>query len=300
METKIKRQEDISEKLKQEYAAFGPWIYEIKKPIDIPTVFEEAVELTDDMIIGIKIPEDIERRHAKEGMHLYNYVLILKEQHLEIHQRQNNEVISNSMSYDDVVAISYMENLLKGQFTIYHKTGATTLTYSTTSNDIIEKVVGIIRSKLPQKEQANPTPYKDEALVEMSFLFKSLLKKAEQKEDIHILDFQPKISTKKINPSFLEQLSYIFFKYELQASLYLTSGHDLLVFHRSNEVLRANIADYSHGLTIIPFSSIKGISVEDNEEYINMKNLVIQIMPYPIVFKMGNTVDFSSWIKTII
>ncbi|MDA3845650.1 MAG: hypothetical protein PF505_03770 [Vallitaleaceae bacterium] len=300
MESKDTKKQLISNKLKEEYAAFGPWIFEIRDAIDIPTVFEGKIDLTNDTIIAIKIPKEIERRNAKEGMHLYNYVLILKANDLEIHKRIGDDVRSTILSYNDIMAVQNMVDLLNGELTLYHKKGISTLNYNTTSKEIIDKIVYIMRSKMNHSIEGNPCTYLNENILEMSFLYKTLLKRAQLKEDLHILGMQPATKTKIINPTLWEKFSSVFFKYILRSSLFLTNGNDLIILHRQNTVSVSTSPDYSHASTIIPLSSIHSMSIEPNRRYTNINNLLIRIEPEPIVFKIGTKVDFESWVNTIL
>ena len=104
--------------MNKEFNSFGPWIYEISESTPMPPLFEPHISRDKTPLLSIKIPGKIERRNAKPGMNLYDYVVNLYKEDLLILERAGNKVKINSFHYEKIESLSLMKDLLQGNLCI--------------------------------------------------------------------------------------------------------------------------------------------------------------------------------------
>ena len=75
----------------REYDRFGPWAVAISDDDPPPPLFEPLIERREPML-AIKIPRSVERRNARPGMDLYDYLVCLYEHDLVILARAEDGV----------------------------------------------------------------------------------------------------------------------------------------------------------------------------------------------------------------
>lgn len=158
-----------------EYDRFGPWVVEIGPDDPVPPLFAASVSGTEDALMSIKVPRKISRREAGPGMNLYDYVLVLREADVEVHERVDTNVRSRTIAYGDIHQLRLSEHLLRGELRLGLAGEDYALPYNTVSRDLMREVTGLIRRRYvePASEPvALPPPAPSTGL---SFYFERLL-----------------------------------------------------------------------------------------------------------------------------
>ncbi len=86
----------------KEYDSFGSWIYEISEDYPIPDQFLKYSVRTEKSLFSIKIPRQIERRKARPGMPLYDYVVSMYKTDILILKREGDKIITTSYLYEKI------------------------------------------------------------------------------------------------------------------------------------------------------------------------------------------------------
>ena len=135
-----------------EYDAFGPWIYKIDEEHDIPRLFSPYVDRSDGALFRFKIPRNIERRKANPKMDLYDMLVNVYDDRIQIMRRDGAEVRDESVFFHQISAIIVFTELLYGNLKLYTDTSPVSIKYNTISTKVILELVSHIRSRyLPDR-----------------------------------------------------------------------------------------------------------------------------------------------------
>src|SRR5660398_172964 len=74
-----------------EYDAFGPWIYEVRRPDEVPRLFRSHPLDLANALLTVKVPREIERRVANPSMDLYDNLLSLGPESITVLSRRRKE-----------------------------------------------------------------------------------------------------------------------------------------------------------------------------------------------------------------
>ena len=128
-----------------EYDAFGPWIYKIDEGHEIPKAFLTYVDENDNAKFRLKVPKKIERRDATPDMDLYEYLLSVYDDRIELLQLLDEGVRLQKVEYSKVCSVVVFRELLFGRLSVYLGDDTFTFEYNAVSQDLIMEVVACIR-----------------------------------------------------------------------------------------------------------------------------------------------------------
>ena len=131
-----------------EYHCFGPWILEITEENPMPPLFVPYYKETNNCLMLIKVPMNIDRSQAKPGMDLYNYIIGMYDNYVYLLERNEKEVIETKFSYSEIEGIENFSDLLLGKLTIYLKYRKVTINYSSVSEDISSQLLVTVKSEI--------------------------------------------------------------------------------------------------------------------------------------------------------
>ena len=135
--------------VEQEFSTFGPWVYEINESYPLPRLFAPFFDKDDQAIMKIKIPRDIDRRNAKPGMNLYDYVIALYRDQLRILERSENDSVTDHLiDAADFMGIRIYKNMLRAACTIYTVNGSFSFSFNSASMDLIWKTANLILASM--------------------------------------------------------------------------------------------------------------------------------------------------------
>ncbi|WP_084073911.1 hypothetical protein [Demequina sp. NBRC 110052] len=119
----------------EEWARFGPWIDRVTRPEDVPPLFRGADLDLDGASLVLKVPRDIAHRDAKPDMDLYDHLVVIDDDGIEVltrHGSPDSRVEDRERGYEteriglaELVALHDAVNLLHGRVTLYAADGRT-------------------------------------------------------------------------------------------------------------------------------------------------------------------------------
>ena len=273
-----------------EYDAFGPWIYEIDATHQIPSVFENYIDREADPVLMIKIPVKKERRNIKPGMVMYDQMVCMYRERMDIAQYADGSVKTIQIPYNSIAAIENSITLLYGKFSIFTTTGMIDFEYNTVSKEIADKLATAIREKLPVKDRKISLPGGGKER-ELSFFFNNLWDRTKETEDnLHIAAYQPEILIDYTKPNVFLNAYKMMFHPILRASLHLYNDREFIVIYRGSGIKSRNKVDYNYKYLYVPFDRISSVSLKDTEKYSNIAELSIHsnIHTFTIMVEKGN------------
>ncbi|BDI23431.1 hypothetical protein [Herbiconiux sp. L3-i23] len=107
-----------------EWDAFGPWILPVTNADDVPRAFRAHPFRFDGGDTIVKVPRNVARRDADPTMHLYDNVLTVNADGLEVLTRDGDSYSTRTIPATSIAAIEHGSDLLDGWFTVYPTEGA--------------------------------------------------------------------------------------------------------------------------------------------------------------------------------
>ncbi|MCW0001822.1 hypothetical protein OE766_26780 [Pararhizobium sp. YC-54] len=144
---------------RQEYDAFGPWVYEISKESEMPPRFRFAYAKHHGARFFLKIPVDADRRNMRPGMDLYFAVLAIDENGLSIYRLVDNRIVSDQCAWDEVAAIRNGSDLLLGTLSLLMTSGIEIeLSFNNVSKRLMEDASDFVRHRCAGPTQVPSLP----------------------------------------------------------------------------------------------------------------------------------------------
>lgn len=132
-----------------EFDAFGPWIYEVRTPEEVPPLYRaHAIDL-DSARVVLKVPRPIERRNATPTMHLYDHLLVAGPDELTVLSREVDSARERSVPYARIGAVELSVSLLDGRLRLLDATPGSggellSLTFNGVSLGTVEQLVDLL------------------------------------------------------------------------------------------------------------------------------------------------------------
>jgi hypothetical protein len=246
---------------KLEYDRFGPWIMEISELDPPPPLFLPYLTRAETPLLSIKIPRKIDRRAAKAGMNLYDYLVTLYEDDMVILERAGEDGVgTQTFAYDDIQFMRLTENLLLGNLHLGLRGRVYDLPFNTVGKELMARVVDLIRARY--LDQAAPPRPPDEAPFAggaLSFLFAGLLG-AERKAhpERRVLVSQPEAALGDYEQSLGRRLLFGALDKRLLESLHLSDGRELKIISRGKTYKYRGQAIYGIDTCHIPLANLRG------------------------------------------
>lgn len=279
-----------SEKQKREYDLFGPWVFEIQQQEDIPETFASQVALTDETELAFKIPRRIERRNARPGDDLYDYLVTLDGAAVTVYRRASAGVETESVPYARMIAVETLHDLLHGELVLISDAETFRVPFNTVSEDVIGQAVEIIRAHLRGEVRSVPAAAVD--LEEMIYLYRGLVHREQSYEPAEPVAYQASRTVEKREPSVLDRLLDVVKRPTLRAMLVLVSGHELIIYRGAPPVTRFGRGNYGYSRTVVPRSRIEQVGSAPEQVYADCAQLRIAAGGSELTFLVGP--DFST------
>lgn len=280
--------------LQTEYDAFGPWITIIKDDTAVPPQFSKEISLILNANYAFKIPRTIDRRDVNLGMPLYNSVIAVYDDKLILLAREESEIKTSTIFYNQIQYIQSLRNLLFGELLIVSNNKEYAIHYNPLSHDIIEKLVSDLREKYYTKSAHIDMETLDEHINVQTPIFRNILLNDMANEEVKLIEYQPFLELIRQKPSTLDFLIDLYSKPVLQDSLFLTNGKELIILNREKEVKREKEIDYGYKKTFIPLDYITGLSLSTDTSISNLKNLEFEINGAKLMIKIGAEVNVKN------
>jgi hypothetical protein len=105
----------------EEFDAFGPWVFTVHTPDEVPRLFRRFMANPADAEVVIKVPRPIVRREANPQMDLYDHLLALRGDTLTLLSRAPGDaggVRRRQVTVDQLLAIEETVELLDGRLVV--------------------------------------------------------------------------------------------------------------------------------------------------------------------------------------
>ena len=276
-----------------EYDAFGPWIYEITEAHHLPALFEPHVPSGETPLMLFKIPRDIERRRATPDMDLYDYVVGAYEERLLILKRVEHTVETITVSYAEIEGLRLFRHFLRGDLTLYLRSGEVLLPFNAVSMDIVTRFAVLIRGRY-QTGEAPALPELrpwEQAPADLDVLFVNLLRELRQTEpEARVYACQSMTSLEAKSGSFLRSLARRPRPQTLPATLHLLNRKELIVIQREVPEKKAQENEYSYHFTYLPRSGIRKVRLEESAQDRGILDCTVELAHHvsPLRFRREN------------
>lgn len=270
--------------MRTEFAAFGPWIYEVTTPDEVPPLYRDhPLDLGASRYV-IKVPRNIDRRDANPSMDLYDHLLVAGADELTVMSRQSAGHSTVTVPYREVAAIEHSTSLLDGRLTLHSTTGRphATIRYNGTSKEIVDRLIEVVRGQyLPARDGARPMagdvrdqPALGELDEEAALVGEahSLLRAG---PGTAVLAAHPRRVVRPRDTSGLtggfNRLAHALWRMTLQSAIVCSDRRELQLVHRRQWWVRGALPVHSVARTVVPTERIDRVSVRDHEVYAGVR-----------------------------
>jgi len=250
----------------REYDRFGPWAVAISDADPPPPLFEPHLDRSEPVRLAVKIPRAVERRNARPGMDLYDFLLCLYEHDLVILERLERGVHATTCRYQDVKHLRMSRSLLDGHVRLSLPDGDVDLPYNAVSEKVMQRVVDLVRERYgAAAERARPTPAAevDAGAGQLSFCFERLLQ-AGRRRSLQLLAVQGTVPVNAEAGSALRRFMLGAVAKRLLESLHLTNGRELIILSRGQDFAFRWDAVYRVDTLYVPAPNVRDVSWESD------------------------------------
>jgi hypothetical protein len=267
---------DRSEKLAREYDLFGPWLLQVKSEDDISDVFLSHCRISE-AEFAFKIPRRVERRTARPGDVLYNYLILLRPDEMTVLELRDGEVTRRDFRYDEIVAIVVSEDLLKGELSILLVDDVVTAPFNTVSEDIIRRTVELLRRKIagdapPRRETGPGFP-----VEQMNQLDRNLYRKETANGTAHVLAYQPFASLERRSETLWSRTIDLVRRPALRSGMVIATDNDLVLYRSQPQIVTYRRGNYGYSRIVLPYHQVRGIHTESVPRFIGCREMVFQL-----------------------
>jgi hypothetical protein len=242
-----------------EYDRFGPWVVRISPDDPLPPLFAGAVPDAQDALMSIKVPRRISRREARPGMDLYDYVLVLREAGVQIHERVGRSVRTRTIDYGEIHQLSLSEQLLRGELRLGLRGEDRALPYNTVSKNLMREVAVLIRRRyLSPTVQPSALPPSAPSAV-LSFYFERLLDEELADGKSRALAAQETVVAGALGREGLRRWLDRASGRRLLESLHVCDGTELRFIDRGYAYAYRWQAVYGRRETFMPVANVRGV-----------------------------------------
>jgi len=242
----------------KEYNRFGPWVFEISDDDPVPPIFQSFVDTSTPSILSFKVPRAIERRKASPGIDLYDYLITLREESIEILQRKGDAVKKRTTAYKDILSIRCSQDLLRGTVSLITADKTYSFPFNTVSEELIDRMICILLEKFPKLPSSHEV--KNEVSAEEWKLgpnFYRLLNKERREEPKqHCFGAQGQALVTSEKDSLLKRLWYGVIDKRTFESLHFCDGQVLKILGRGPLYRYRGRPDYNVDKIYIPIASL--------------------------------------------
>jgi hypothetical protein len=144
---------------RSEYDAFGPWMATVGAEAELPRRFRPYWSEVSSASLLLKVPQDVERRHARPGDDLYRAVLAVFDDRLSVLSLAGGQVSRRTVWHGQIGAIGHGTLLLAGELVLTLTDAPPfTFVYNTSSAPVMQQLVDHIRRLVPKGIAASMDP----------------------------------------------------------------------------------------------------------------------------------------------
>ena len=287
-----------------EYDAFGPWIVPVVTPDLVPPLYRDHPLDLERAVMVLKVPRNITRRDATPDMDLYDHLVVVEEDRLELLSRVPGGYDVQSIQHSQVAAIDYGADLLDGWLTLFtteilrapvgdaraRDEPALTLRYNAASEEIVERLVATLRrlalgaptrakvlGATPGRtaQAAAPSAGALLGLLDLGDLDIGLVTTqhaiARAEPGLRVLGLHGRQRIAPSNREVLGRIVDVFVPTTLHAAIVLAGDRELHVLRRRHAVARSRRPENSIGRTVLFLPRCAAATVRDDERFVGAR-----------------------------
>lgn len=257
----------------EEYS-FGPWILKISEKYPTPKLFEPYFDRNSNSLLAVKIPRDLERQQIKGIEDLYDYVIAIYEDYIQIFKRAGKEVEQMKVLYSEIECVENFVDLLDGRFTLYLRDKKIEIKYNSVSEDIIQEILYLIRKKYAKEweykamEENLSLDDKNQNARRMDDVYRTLFNQLKQEGSTpDIIAMQPNYRMRNTSTNKVKQVFQMILNKKFLSSMHLLNRKELIIVSRGKILKNFREAVYSYSYIFIPLENIQEVVKESISEY---------------------------------
>lgn len=244
-----------------EFDHFGPWVLEITPDDPPPPLFRPHLARSEEPLIAVKVPRRIERPNARPGMDLYDHLICLYRDDLEVMERVGRDVRVFRCRYDDIGYVALTHALLRGNLHLGLAGDACDVPFNTTHDEPIRRLAELIRERYPRPPVATVLP---DAIGDdetgLSFYFGQLLGALRHTDPaMRLLAVQGTVALGTRGTSALRRFLGMAMGRRLLESMHCSDGRELVVLTRGKRYAYRWESVYGHEAQYVPLAAIRGV-----------------------------------------
>lgn len=275
-----------------EYDAFGPWIMKVDAPDLVPPLYRDHPLDLGKAVLVLKVPRNITRRDATPDMDLYDHLVVVEQDRLELLSRSAAGYDVQTIQHSQVTAIDYGADLLDGWLTLFTDgvvdgRPALTLRYNAASEDVVEGLVRILR-RLAVESVVAPAPVRTAGghdgplgLHDLGELDVALITTqhalVRAEPDVRVLGLHPRQRMRARAGDTVGRLLDLVLPTTLHAAIVCAVGDELHVIRRRAWTTRSKRPENSIGRTVVILARCEGATVRDDERLDGARVLTIPV-----------------------
>lgn len=128
-----------------EYDAFSPWIYEVRSPEEVRSLFRSHHLDLETVRLTIKDPRTRDRRDANSSMALYDSLLSLGPDALTVLTRRGRDLVVRELAHDEIQGMTDVVDLLGGHLTLHADGSPVEVRLNGSPSEIVAHLVKVLR-----------------------------------------------------------------------------------------------------------------------------------------------------------
>ena len=261
-----------------ELDAFGPWILRVRHPDDVPELFRPVRDLAGARTV-VKVPRPIERRDARAGMHLYDALIVVRDDGVEVLTREPDAPdgrVRRWLRADDLLAVENSTELLDGILRL-HAAGIdpVEIPYNGASADVVLTLLDEIRYlwRPPAGFPAPQPPMSLDALGPDDVGLVSHHRDLARHDPLmRPLLLRRRHSARRAGNAFVRTVGGAW-PPTLHAAVVETTGSELVVLHRRSWLDRGRRGVHSLATTVVPLSRNVHVEASDDPRWTGIRRL---------------------------
>ena len=274
-----------TERQRQEYDSFGPWLLEIKSSDEVPDAFAERFTMDDSVVRALKIPRKVERRNARPGDLLYDYILVLYDDRLHF-MNSTDPSEDVAVQYTTVVALRKSVDLLHGELVLFMAQNTISVPFNSVSENLVDEIVDYLELQCGSTE-TSPLPEPNADIKPLSILQTNLLNKEKKRFEPAVIACQPTIKTDKMEKNFWETITGLLFAWTVREFMILATEKELIIYSSIPEVSHFPKGHYGYSRTYISRARIDEVASSASAVFDAVMDLTFTVTGEKLTFQTG-------------
>ena len=210
-------------------------------------------------------------------MVLYDELISLYENHMQILQYVNKDILYKRIKYSEIRAIEHSITLLRGEAMFFTKDSEFCVLYNAVSKELIGELIKIVREKSSGNSKVRSLSGTS-GLKPFSFKFNSLLNRINETETgLQVIAYQPESRITYTGSGVLGKLWTLMRSPILLDSMQLSNGRELVILSQSDGLRFRAKPDYNLRYIYIPFEHIDSVETEPSHRYSGIIRMEIKV-----------------------